>query len=153
MLDESIDRIEHSSFRPRRLYRHDMAGCCDEGWSCTFARGDRELFVEQKLWTPVQQITVGHTKKTRKQLVDGPLPQILGKWWQGCRSYHSGVHANRPVLFDEILKVTQFIPHERIAVVPVPQIMNKLWESQSTFHKGGFSASQLVPQIMENTKR
>ena len=89
----------------------------------------------------MQQITVGHTKKTSEQLVAGPLPQILGKWWQVCRSYHSGVHANGPVLFDEILKVTQFFPHERIAVVPVPQIMNKLWESQSTFHKGGFSAS------------
>ena len=41
--DESIDRLEHSSFRPRRLCRHYMAGRCEEGWSCTFAHGEQEL--------------------------------------------------------------------------------------------------------------
>ena len=43
MFDESIDRFEHSSFRPRRLCRHYMAGRCEEGWSCTFAHGEQEL--------------------------------------------------------------------------------------------------------------
>ena len=43
MFDESIGRFEHSSFRPRRLCRHYMAGRCEEGWSCTFAHGEQEL--------------------------------------------------------------------------------------------------------------
>ena len=40
--DESIDQFEHSSFHPRRLCRHYMAGRRDEGWSCTFAHGEEQ---------------------------------------------------------------------------------------------------------------
>ena len=54
MFDESIDRFEHSSFRPRRVCRHYMAGRCEEGWSCTFAHGEQEL---QNVDAPVPQIT------------------------------------------------------------------------------------------------
>ena len=43
MFDESIDRLEHSSIRPRRLCRHYMAGRCEEGWSCTFAHDEQWL--------------------------------------------------------------------------------------------------------------
>ena len=43
---------------------------------------------------------------------------------------------------EEIVEVTQFIPHERIAVVfPVPQFRNKLWESRSFFRRSGSAAS------------
>ena len=38
VVDESIDRFKHSSFRPRRLCSHFMAGCCGRGWICTSAR-------------------------------------------------------------------------------------------------------------------
>ena len=43
MFDESIDRFEHSSFRPKRLCRQFMAGRCEAGWSYTFAHGEQEL--------------------------------------------------------------------------------------------------------------
>ena len=43
MFDESIDRFEHSRFRPRRLCSHFMAGRCDRRWSCMFAHSEREL--------------------------------------------------------------------------------------------------------------
>ena len=43
MFDESIDRLEHSSFSPKRLCRQYMAGRCEDGWSCTFAHGEQEL--------------------------------------------------------------------------------------------------------------
>ena len=43
IFDESIDLLEHSSFRPRRLCRHYMAGRCEEGWSCMVAHGEQEL--------------------------------------------------------------------------------------------------------------
>ena len=43
LFDESIDWFEHSSFRPRRLCRHHMAGSCGREWSCTFAHGEQEV--------------------------------------------------------------------------------------------------------------
>ena len=36
MFDQSIDRFEHSAFRPRRLCVHFMLGRCERGWSLTF---------------------------------------------------------------------------------------------------------------------
>ena len=43
MFDESIDRFEHSRWRPRRLCLHFMAGRFGAGWACTFADGEQEL--------------------------------------------------------------------------------------------------------------
>ena len=43
MFDESIDRFEHSSWRPRRLCRPFSAGRSEDGWGCTFAHGEQEL--------------------------------------------------------------------------------------------------------------
>ena len=40
MFDNSIDRFEHSRFRPRRLCVCFMSGSCEEGWSCTFAHSE-----------------------------------------------------------------------------------------------------------------
>ena len=43
---------------------------------------------------------------------------------------------------EEIVEVTQFVPHERIAVVfPVPQFRNKLWKSRSFFRRSGSAAT------------
>ena len=45
-----------------------------------------------------------------------------------CADHTTGAHAYVPV-FEEIVEVTQFIPHERIAVVfPVPQIQEPILE-------------------------
>ena len=33
MFDETTDRFKHSSWRPRRLCRLYMAGCCEDGWA------------------------------------------------------------------------------------------------------------------------
>ena len=140
MFNESIDQFEHSSFRPRRLCRHYMAGRCDEGWSCTFAHGRLQL-VEQIVGAPVPQITVELTKEIAEKLVGVTMPQILGISWQVCGSYHMGA-CLRARSFEEIVEVTQSIPHERIVVVPVPPFRNKLWESRSFLRRSGFSASQ-----------
>ena len=43
MFDMATDRFEHSSWRPRRLCRHYMAGRCEDGWGCKFAHGEQEL--------------------------------------------------------------------------------------------------------------
>ena len=43
MFDETIDRFEHSSWRHGRFCRTFMAGGCEDGWSCTFARGEQEF--------------------------------------------------------------------------------------------------------------
>ena len=43
MFDESIDRIELSGWRPRRLWCDYMAGCCARGCGCTFAHGEQQL--------------------------------------------------------------------------------------------------------------
>ena len=60
---------------------------------------------------------------------------------------------------EEIVEVTQFIPHERIADgFPVPQFRNKLWESQSFLRWSGSTASRSrswcasAPDFAENVE-
>ena len=63
MVDESIDHFEHSSFRPRRLCSHFMAGCCGRGWSCTLVRTRAPSSfssLEQTTNLPAPQIMVAH---------------------------------------------------------------------------------------------
>ena len=41
--DESLDRFEHSGWRPMRLCTSYYSGGCARGWECTFAQGEQEL--------------------------------------------------------------------------------------------------------------
>ena len=81
MFDESIDRFEHSGFRPRRVCVHYLAARCEEGWSCTFPHGEQSiltLFVKQIVDVPAPEITVEFMKDIMQQMVVAPMPQIMG---------------------------------------------------------------------------
>ena len=41
--DESVDRFEHSGWRPMRLCTAYYSGGCARGWECTFAHSEQEL--------------------------------------------------------------------------------------------------------------
>ena len=48
VFDRSIDRFEHSGFRPRRLCVHFMAGRSEREWTCTFAHFEKELHPHER---------------------------------------------------------------------------------------------------------
>ena len=140
MFDEAIDWLEHSSWRSQRLCRPFMAGRCEDGWGCTFAHGEQELHPS----------TLRAAERGRASAADH------GCAHEGDRGAAGGcVNATVPGnivtvvqiipqvgVQEEIVEVTQFVPHERIAVVsPVPQFRNKLWESRSFFRRIGSAAT------------
>ena len=99
-----------------------------KSWRCS-THGEQELHPStlRAVDAPVPQTTVELMKEIAEQLVEVPMPQILG-YRSSCRK--------------KIVEVTQFMPHERIAdVFPVPQFRNKLWESRSFFRRSGSAAS------------
>ena len=135
MFDKSIDRFEHSSFRPRRLCRHYMAGRCEEGWSCTFAHGEQELHHSTRRGdAPVQQITVELTKKIAVAVGGCANATDLGNIVAGVQIIPQEVHACVLVLSrgdpfhsarvhcrcssasvqEQIVGVAKFLPKERV---------------------------------------
>ena len=54
------------------------------------------------MYVPVPQIT-DELMEIAEQLVVVPMPQILGKSWQACRSCHRE-HADVPVLLRKLLR-------------------------------------------------
>ena len=106
MFDETTDRFEHSSWRPRRQCRQTGGAAR----SRTANKSSTRLpFVQQNVDVPVPQITVELTKEIAEQLVDVPMSQT----WEFVAVVQIVPQGE---MQEQFVEVTQFFPHERIVV-------------------------------------
>ena len=120
MFDESIDQLEHSSWRPRRLCRHFAAGRCEEGWSCTFAHGERELHPPPLRGAERGRAGAadhGSAHEGDRGAACGCANTDLGNIVAGVQIIPQECACSRGRPLEEIVEVTQIIPCERVVVV------------------------------------
>ena len=107
MVDESIDRFEHSRFRPDASVGTTWLGAVNEHGAARSRTANKSsifaLFFEQIVDAPASQITVELMKEIVQQIVAAPMPQIM-RIRGRCADHTTGVHACVPVLWKKLLR-------------------------------------------------